>query len=141
MQRREASCSCGQLTVSAEGDPIRVSVCHCLACQRRTGSAFGVQARFQRERVTTSGEWQEYVRLADDDGEPRRFRFCGQCGATMFWVFDNSPELIVIPVGAFADPDFPAPRRVVYEPRRHPWLQIRGAEIEHPDWRPPETAD
>lgn len=41
-----ASCNCGQLSLSVSGDPIRVSVCHCNACQKRTGSAFGVQARY-----------------------------------------------------------------------------------------------
>ena len=44
---RQASCSCEQLRLSAEGEPVRISVCHCLACQRRTGSAFGFQARFE----------------------------------------------------------------------------------------------
>ena len=30
----------GQLTASCTGEPVRVSVCHCLDCQKRTGSAF-----------------------------------------------------------------------------------------------------
>ena len=45
MTTRDASCSCGQLHLTCEGEPVRISVCHCLACQQRTGSAFGVQAR------------------------------------------------------------------------------------------------
>jgi hypothetical protein len=44
MTARYAACGCEQLQLTAEGDPVRISVCHCLACQRRTGSAFGVQA-------------------------------------------------------------------------------------------------
>lgn len=46
MTTRTASCSCGQLQIEVQGEPVRVSVCHCLACQRRTGSLFGEQARF-----------------------------------------------------------------------------------------------
>ena len=46
MNTRTASCSCGQLTATTTEDPIRVGICHCLACQRRTGSVFGAQARF-----------------------------------------------------------------------------------------------
>ncbi len=91
MERHEATCSCGQLRATAEGDPIRVSVCHCLACQRRTGSAFGVQARFAGEQVAVSGDWQEYVRLSDEDGEPRRFRFCGRCGRPCFTATAQTP--------------------------------------------------
>lgn len=51
MTTRRATCTCGQLGVDCEGDPVRVSVCHCLPCQQRTGSAFGVQARFARAQV------------------------------------------------------------------------------------------
>jgi Glutathione-dependent formaldehyde-activating enzyme len=65
MVTRTAECACGQLRAEADGEPIRVSVCHCLACQRRTGSAFGAQARFARDRVRVSGEAREFVRFAD----------------------------------------------------------------------------
>ena len=64
---REASCSCGQLTLTAEGDPIRISMCHCLACQRRTGSAFGIQARFPADRVRVTGRYAEYVRISAEE--------------------------------------------------------------------------
>src|SRR5262249_54127571 len=91
----EASCSCGQLQVRAEGDPVRVSVCHCLACQRRTGSAFGAQARFPADRVTVTGTFTEYVRYAEDNGDERRFRFCPTCGSTVVYTSDD-PDLIAV---------------------------------------------
>jgi hypothetical protein len=55
MATRKAACSCGQLRLIADGDPIRVSICHCHECQRRTGSVFGVQARFDAEQLRTEG--------------------------------------------------------------------------------------
>jgi hypothetical protein len=67
---REAACSCGQLRVTVEGEPVRVSMCHCLACQRRTGSAFGIQARWPVEQVQIEGRYREFVRVSDD-GEER----------------------------------------------------------------------
>jgi hypothetical protein len=106
---REAACSCGQLRLTAEGDPIRISMCHCLACQRRTGSAFGMQARFPADRVRVDGRYSEYVRTSDD-GEDRTFRFCPECGATVFYTLETAPDLIAVPIGAFADPTFPQPR-------------------------------
>ncbi len=88
MQGREAACSCGQLRVTTEGDPVRISMCHCLACQRRTGSAFGMQARWPEDRVNVTGRYTEYVRISDAD-EERTFRFCPDCGATVFWTNDD----------------------------------------------------
>jgi hypothetical protein len=112
-----------------EGDPVRVSICHCLACQRRTGSVFGVQARFDMEQVRTEGRYSEYVRVSDE-GEARIFHFCPECGATVFYTIPSAPELVAVPVGAFADPLFPAPTRSVWESRRHPWLEL-PEDVEH----------
>jgi hypothetical protein len=80
----EASCTCGQLRLTAEGDPIRVSICHCLACQRRTGSVFGARARLAGDRVHVEGRSADYVRISDA-GDERTFRFCPDCGATVFY--------------------------------------------------------
>ena len=124
MAIRHAACSCGQLALEADGDPVRISVCHCLACQRRTGSAFGAQARFPADRVRVTGRHTEYVRLADDIGEERRFRFCPECGSTVFFTSGDDAGLIAVPLGAFADPHFPQPTVSVYESRRHRWLEL-----------------
>ena len=129
MTTREAACSCDQLRVWAEGEPVRLSVCHCLACQRRTGSAFGFQARFPKERVRTEGRFVEYVRISDA-GEARSFCFCPDCGSTVFFATASQPELVAIPVGAFADTGFPAPQVSVWASRRHPWVGL-PAEIQH----------
>lgn len=126
---RIASCNCGQLRAEVEGDPVRVSVCHCLACQVRTGSAFGVQARFHPDQVRVTGRRSRYVRRSDEDGEERRYDFCPDCGATVTYSFEGVGDIVVVPVGAFADPGFPVPTREIYDDRRHPWV--------HTDITPP----
>jgi hypothetical protein len=132
MSRRHASCSCGQLQVWAEGDPVRISVCHCLACQRRTGSAFSFQARFPRERVEISGESRQHVRISDA-GEARTMSFCPQCGSTVYYDNESQPDLVAVAIGAFADPSFPEPRVSVWESRRHPWVGLPADIEHHPD--------
>lgn len=129
MTERHASCSCGQLTLVARGEPLRVSMCHCLACQRRTGSTYGAQVRFPTENVTVTGASTEYVRIGDS-GHPIHFHFCPTCGATVYYWFDDGSALSV-PMGAFADPAFMPPRVSVYEKRRHPWVSVpEGARRE-----------
>ena len=129
----DAACSCGQLRLQAEGDPIRVSMCHCLACQRRTGSAFGIQARFPADSVRVVGRYSDYARTSDeDDRAVHLFHFCPDCGATVFFTDSGVSDVIKVPVGAFADPSFPAPTASIYESRQHPWLAVT-AEMEHHD--------
>jgi hypothetical protein len=129
MTHRTASCSCGQLTVAVTGEPVRVSVCHCLACQRRTGSVFGAQARFREEVVTISGQSTQYVRTAES-GNKLTFHFCPVCGATVHYTNDSLAGFIGIPLGAFTDPSFPAPAFSVYERSMHSWVRVPEG-IEH----------
>jgi hypothetical protein len=119
---RQAACSCGQLRLTCAGEPVRISICHCLECQRRTGSVFGAQARFPRTQVAAiEGRATQYVRLGDS-GESVTFHFCPQCGSTVYWMLGTAPDVIAVAVGAFADPAFPAPLHSVYERRRHGWV-------------------
>lgn len=60
----------------------------------------------------------------------RHLLVCATCGATVVYAVDGIPEARIIPVGAFADPEFPAPTVDVYTARRHPWVELRG-DIEH----------
>ncbi|AUX46886.1 aldehyde-activating protein [Sorangium cellulosum] len=129
MRNRLASCSCGKLSAEVEGEPIRVSVCHCLACQRRTGSVFGAQARFRRENVKIKGRGKDFVRIGDE-GTKSTFTFCPECGATVYYAMAGHEDMIAIPVGAFADPAFPGPTFSVYEERMHGWV-VMPQDIEH----------
>jgi len=109
---------------------VRVSICHCVACQRRTGSAFGFQARFEARDVQIEGRHTDYVRLSDA-GEERTFSFCPECGSTVFYTLASQPELVAVPVGAFADPAFPPPGVSVWESRRHAWVDVSVADEHH----------
>jgi hypothetical protein len=120
MTSRVASCSCGQLRLTCEGEPVRISICHCLECQKRTGSVFGAQARFPREAVTIEGRATQWMR-AGDSGQTCTFSFCPVCGSTVYWEPTGLPDFVSVAVGAFADPNFPPPRVSVYEERQHKW--------------------
>jgi hypothetical protein len=125
VKSREAACHCGQLRLEVTGDPFVVSLCHCLACQRRTGSAFGMQAGFDAEQVQVSGRFSDYTRISDEaDAKPHLFHFCPDCGSQVFYTEPDEPELIVVSVGSFADPSFLPPTESGYDFRRHPWVAL-----------------
>jgi hypothetical protein len=109
-----------------------VSVCHCYDCQKRSGSAFAAQARFPAEAVTISGEHKVYEHIGDS-GNAASFHFCPTCGSTLWYHALPDRALSAIPIGAFADRDFPTPRYSVWEGRKHPWVSVIGDGIEHYD--------
>ena len=61
-----------------------------------------------------------------------RFHFCPECGCTVFFWLDAFPGMVAVPVGAFADPDFPAPVRTVWAENKHEWLPFPPAIPRHP---------
>jgi hypothetical protein len=133
MATREAACHCGQLRLHVDGEPFVVSMCHCLACQRRTGSAFGMQAAFTPDQVNVVGRYSDYLRVSDEaDRKEHVFHFCPDCGSQVFYTEPDEPDLIVVSVGSFADPSFPPPTESGYDSRRHPWLAV-PATIERHD--------
>jgi len=117
---RRAGCACGALEAFCPDMPLRISLCHCLQCQRRTGSTYGVAAFFAREDVRISGQSTLYSRPGDS-GHAVKFHFCPACGSTVFWEPERMPGLIAVALGAFADPAFPRPEKQVYLEHRHGW--------------------
>jgi hypothetical protein len=132
---RTASCRCGQLRASVTGEPVRVSVCHCLNCKKRSGSAFAVQARWPKAQVRIDGQSRTFVMVADS-GNRATFHFCPECGSDVYYEIDGKfddkfNDLIAIPLGAFDDPYFLSPKFSVWEVRRHEWVEILGDDVEH----------
>lgn len=123
-KEREAACACGQLAIRLAGEPEVISSCHCLACQRRTGSLFGVHAFFRNDRVLAiRGEHRTYRRQADS-GTWVEHKFCPTCGTTLCWERPSLPGMISVAVGAFADPGFGTPARTVWTESKHDWLSF-----------------
>ena len=131
----KASCQCGKLTATIEDGAQAVTImCHCLDCQRRTGSPFGTIAYFQGQVVTVSGEATEYSR-AGDSGQTLTRGFCPACGSAVYVKASRLPEITGVPVGALNDPSFPAPAHSVYEQSKHAWVSLPDGPTNHPQGR------
>jgi hypothetical protein len=118
---RIATCSCGTLRVATEGEPYAVSMCHCTACQRRTGAPFGVGAYFKAAQVQIDGEYRSWSRQGSSGLLTNHF--CPTCGSNVFWTTEHHPDGVGIAVGSFADASFPKPVRSVWEAHRHDWVE------------------
>lgn len=92
-----------------------------------------MQAAFTPSQVQVVGRSSSYTRISDEaDRKPHDFHFCPDCGSQVFSTEPDEPDLVVVSVGAFADPDFPPPTESGYDSRRHPWLAVPET-IEHRD--------
>jgi hypothetical protein len=120
-RERKASCSCGKLTVTTHGEPLEVSACSCLDCQRRSGSAFTYIASYSDTAVSIAGDRKAW-RSQSDSGRWVESNFCPTCGVTVCFLMEAFPETTGVCVGCFADSNFVKPEGLYWASRHHRWL-------------------
>jgi hypothetical protein len=105
--KHEGGCVCGAVRYVITGDPLRVTVCHCTWCQRRTGSAFSVESAFNEEQVEiTGGPITKYRHISDESGRWLDLEFCPTCGANIGFTLEWRPGIRVIDADTFDDPSW-----------------------------------
>jgi hypothetical protein len=117
----EGGCLCGAVRYRAVGKPLSVAICHCINCQRNTGSAFSVNVIFPKAAVTMTGSPAIYEDKGETGNVVRRV-FCGICGTPLESrsVF-SAPEYAVLKSGTFDDPRVFVPDSEVYCITAMPW--------------------
>ena len=140
LMERLAQCHCGSLRAITSGEPLLVGICHCKACQRRTGALAASVAAFAKAQVTIEGQTKVFDRYGQS-GRKVRFYFCPNCGTSLYWEAcptghihpcgrsvhweaDARPDTYILAVGTFADPSFPPPSVSIFEESKHTWMQL-----------------
>lgn len=110
-------CLCGQVQISARGEPLRAGICHCTNCRQESGSAFTFYAVWPAHQFETTGETSEF----------RGQHFCARCGSRLFSIGDREAE---VQLGILSEAPTPlVPSYELWVKRREPWLRpIEGAE-------------
>lgn len=128
--KRKGGCACGAVRYETVGDPMRISVCHCKDCQRRTGSAFGIGCYFRRDAVTLSGGTTRKYERTSDAGRHVGTHFCESCGTSVYWIPEVLPNAIGIAGGTFDDTDWLDPKLHIWSKSAQKWFHFPGdAEV------------
>ena len=128
MVERRGGCVCGGVRFVAHGEPLRITICHCAWCQRRTGTAFGAEVVFDQAKVEMSGTPPaRYRHVSDESGRWLDVEFCARCGANLGFTLEAVPGVRTLPAGAFDDPAWLRPDRHTV---RHVFLRSRRAWAE-----------
>ena len=123
--RRVAECVCGQLKVTMDEDPVRVVICNCTYCQKRSGSPYGLSAYFEKERqlVSIEGDHKAFRRTSQR-GRWTEHHFCPNCGSAVFWYVEMAPDWIGMAAGTFVDPNFPEPQSAAWVGTKFKWVDF-----------------
>jgi hypothetical protein len=120
----EGGCACGRLRYRMQSAPIFVHCCHCMDCQRQTGSAFVLNALIETSRLDLlSGEPQPY-RMPTDSGRPHTVFRCPDCGTAVWSEYGGLKALRFVRVGTLDNPQALQPDVHIYIRSKQPWITL-----------------
>jgi hypothetical protein len=123
MSVREGGCSCGDARYRLTTEPMFVHCCHCLNCQRQTGSAFVINLLIEAGRVELlAGELQP-VDAPRDDGSVQRIYRCPACQVAVFSEYGR-PEVRFVRAGTLDDPSTVEPDVHIFTRSKVPWVVL-----------------
>jgi hypothetical protein len=120
--RLEGGCSCGAVRYRLRSEPMFVHCCHCLSCQRQTGSAFVVNLLIEADRVEVVGE-PRAVDVPRDDGSSQRISRCPACQVAVFSEYTR-PQVLFVRGGTLDDPSQISPDVHIYTRSKLGWVTL-----------------
>jgi hypothetical protein len=123
MSGYDGGCACGAVRYRLKRGSMFTHCCHCLDCQRQTGSAFVLNALIEADQVELlSGEVKPYA-MPTDSGGPHHIHRCAQCG-TAVWSVYSVDRIRFVRVGTLDEPSAMAPDVHIYTRSKQPWVRI-----------------
>jgi hypothetical protein len=119
----QGGCACGRVRYRLTSAPLFVNCCHCLSCQRETGSAFAINALIETDRIEVSGSAPVAVAVPTDSGNPQRIYRCESCQVAV-WSQYSSPKLRFVRVGTLEEPLALTPGAHIYIRSKVPWVTL-----------------
>ena len=121
------ACQCGAVSFEVKGDPAMVIQCHCLNCQKSSGTGHVPFAGYPEPQVTIKGKTKGYSYKADSGGTATSM-FCPECGSSMFGTTTSFPGLMAVRLGVMDDSSGFQPQMDVYMKRLRTWdHDLKGA--------------
>jgi hypothetical protein len=120
---REGGCACGAVRYRLSSDPLFVHCCHCLNCQRQTGSAFVINLLIEADRVELLAGDPQPVEVPRDDGSKQTISRCPACQVAVFSDYGR-PEVRFVRGGTLDDPAAIAPDVHIFTRSKLPWVTL-----------------
>ncbi|OLE01352.1 MAG: aldehyde-activating protein [Actinobacteria bacterium 13_1_20CM_4_69_9] len=120
---REGGCACGAVRYRLASEPLFVHCCHCLNCQRQTGSAFVVNVLIEADRVELLEGEPEPVAVPRSGGKKQKIWRCAACQTALYSEY-TSPRVRFVRAGTLDDPSSVAPDVHIFTRSKLPWLTL-----------------
>ena len=118
---REGGCACGEVRYSLASDPLFTHCCHCLSCQRQTGSAFVINLLIETDRVELLAGDAQPVEVPRDDGSKQKIFRCPTCQVAVYSQYTR-PQVRYVRGGTLDEPSSVEPDVHIFTTSKQPWI-------------------
>ncbi|HXA70524.1 MAG TPA: GFA family protein [Stellaceae bacterium] len=120
----DGGCACGAVRYRLGSEPMFVHCCHCLDCQRQTGSAFVLNALIETDRVAVLSGAPAPVAVPTDSGRPHEIFRCPTCHTALWSDYGRRGVLRFVRMGTLDDPSALQPDVHIYTRSKLPWVAL-----------------
>jgi hypothetical protein len=120
---REGGCACGEVRYRLTVDPLITHCCHCLNCQRQTGSAFVINALLEADRVELLSGEPVVVPVPRGGSGNQLISRCPTCQVALYSRYTRAAVRFVR-AGTLDDPSTVAPDVHIYTRSKVPWVTL-----------------
>jgi hypothetical protein len=121
---RDGGCACGAVRYRLKSKPMFVHCCHCLDCQRQTGSAFVLNALIETNRVEMLAGEPQPAAVPTDSGKPHRIFRCPSCQTAVWSEYGGIEKIRFVRVGTLDQPSALQPDVHIYVRSKVPWVSL-----------------
>jgi len=123
MSALEGGCACGSVRYRLKSDPLLVHCCHCLNCQRQTGSGFVINVLIETDRVQLLAGEPQSVAVPRSGGKKQKIWRCPTCQIALYSQY-TSPRVRFVRAGTLDDPAAVAPDVHIFTRSKLPWVML-----------------
>ena len=129
------SCLCKGVRFEIHGKLRYASHCHCSMCRKAHGAAFGTYGIGRMADFRLLAGEALIARYASSPGVTRSF--CRQCGATLQYMSDKSPDNLEIALGVLDDDPGVRPTHHIFVASKAPWFEIADGLPQYAEGKTP----
>jgi hypothetical protein len=116
-------CACGAVRYRLTSQPMFVHCCHCLRCQRQTGSAFVINLLIEADRLEVTAGMAQPVDAPRDRGRVQRIFRCKRCQVAIYSEYGR-PEVRFVRAGTLDEPTDVAPDVHIFTRSKVAWVTL-----------------
>ena len=124
MSKLKGGCMCGSVTYDSAAEPGLTAVCHCIDCQKQSGSALSIVVAVPEDQIEFNGELKQFVSTGQETGKAVNRFFCPNCGSPLYSAPEVMSGMLFLKAGTLDDTSWLKPELNMWCETAQNWVTM-----------------